>query len=120
ERNGGPLYATSKQWAPRFGFAWTPRGQTDMVIKGGYGMFYTLDSMNLTGIYSLIPYFLTQRFQSSFAANANLANNPTFTNPWPGGTAISGTINEIGIQKDYKNARFQHFNLDIQRQMPLG
>jgi len=115
QRNGQPLYGTAKQFAPRFGFAWTPGGHTNMVIKGGYGMFYTLDSMNLTGLYSLIPFLLTQRFQSSVGN----PNNPTFSNPWPG-TGVGGTINEIGIASNYKNARFQHFNLDIQRQLPFG
>ena len=112
QRDGGPLYVTAKQWAPRFGFAWTPGGRSTTVVRGGYGMFYTLDSMNLTGLYSLVPFLLTQRFTA--------ADKPTFSNPWPGGVGISGTINEIGIAKDYKNARFQHFNFDIQHQLPMG
>jgi len=68
--------------------------------------------MNLTGIYSLAPFFLTQRFAST--------DRPTFQNPWPGGVGVSGTINSIGINKDYQNARVQQFNLNIQRQLPSG
>jgi hypothetical protein len=37
-----PLYNDMKlMLAPRFGFAWSPWGRRDLVVRGGYGMFYT-------------------------------------------------------------------------------
>ena len=47
------LYKTDKNnLAPRFGFAWRPFGDTSLVVRGGYGVFYTIDDLCACGFYS--------------------------------------------------------------------
>ena len=42
-----PLNEVSKNnWAPRFGLAWRPLGETDFVIRSGYGIFYNVNMIN--------------------------------------------------------------------------
>ncbi len=36
---GGTAYSRNNNWAPRFGFAWNPRGRK-LVVRGGYGWAY--------------------------------------------------------------------------------
>lgn len=38
----GSNFPDKNDWAPRFGFAWDPRGNGKMSIRGGFGVFYDI------------------------------------------------------------------------------
>ena len=35
-------YPDRNDWAPRFGFAWDPKGDGKMSVRGGFGVFYDI------------------------------------------------------------------------------
>ncbi|MBD0370023.1 MAG: TonB-dependent receptor [Pyrinomonadaceae bacterium] len=45
------LTTATKNFAPRLGFAWNPGGDSRMVIRGGYGMYYTQVRANTVAAY---------------------------------------------------------------------
>ena len=96
-------------FAPRFGFAWTPGGKTNMVIRGGYGLFYSQAEGSSTSFARQAPFVLDQRFTR--------ADGPTWDNPWPGTGA--GAILVPGRQYEYRMPYFGHWNFGVQRELPF-
>jgi hypothetical protein len=68
----GVNFPDRKNWAPRLGFAWDPKGDSKTSIRGGFGMFYDIlkaeDNFQDNG-------------QPPFFAGANLFFNPITSNP---------------------------------------
>jgi hypothetical protein len=82
------FYEAQGDFAPRFSFAWTPKGDGNLAVRGGIGLFYDRPEGNL--YFSLVnapPYSLSSEYQ-----NGNLAQ--------PGGGSVPalapvGTIDSI-------------------------
>ena len=74
-------------FAPRLGFAWTPGEQTDLVVRGGYGIFFTPLPMRYIGDTRFTPPNLTTftffrpMFPDLTAGQGSLNANRTITSP---------------------------------------
>jgi len=112
------VYPNYDNLAPRFGLAWRPLGDNRMVIRGGYGIFYTgsrLSAMrtDLTGGF---PYALSQSFTGS-TTNPNLS----LVNPFPDSLAkLSGTTTTNGWEVNAPSPYLQSWNLTIEREVGRG
>jgi hypothetical protein len=72
----GVNFPDRNDWAPRFGFAWDPKGDGKTSVRGGFGMFYDIlkgeDNLQFNGQ----PPFFSSGFVSFPSAGNGL---PTFT-----------------------------------------
>jgi hypothetical protein len=114
---GIPYSITSpdkKQWAPRFGFAYRPFGQTT-ILRGGYGIFfegeYTDGRVNL-----FMPPFL---LQDSAQNDQGVIPNRTLADFYLG-APLGSPNSTIGLTPEYTNLRMgydQHWNIGVQQQV---
>lgn len=123
-QNGVPdstVFAPKKNFAPRFGFAYSPGASTRTAIRGGYGIYYDQSAGQVTQQYFNNPPVLAQR-NVVFPANGVPDGwvyrvdglDPTVL-PVP--TATSA-ITLTGLNARPKPDMVQQWNLDVQRQLP--
>ncbi len=81
----------TNDWAPRFGFAWNPNGNSKMVLRGGYGIYY---DQALIGIVEQNS-FTTPPFNNSNSPQGTVAAPVLFGNPAPANPATRGNLGTV-------------------------
>jgi outer membrane receptor protein involved in Fe transport len=109
---GATLYNDSKkQFAPRFGFAFTPSPK--WVIRGGYGIFYQLTLENTPqGLHYTVP------FSNAYTIVGD-GKNITINNALV--TGLTANVPAFSaMDQNLKAGMVQQFSLGLQHQLPAG
>lgn len=112
---GTPPWATTYgNFAPRIGVAYQPTGSADLVLRGGWGIFYDLGTGNASTLLHSFPNIATSIFpgQPLPVANAALIT-PTIS----AGPPFSSQTAIYGFSSNLKLPRSQEWNLAIEKQL---
>ena len=103
-----------KQFAPRFGFAWRPFGETS-VVRGGYGIFYEGEYTDGRVNLNMPPFLL----QDSALNDQGVIPNRTLTDFYLG-APLGSPNSTVALGPEYPNLKMgydQHWNFGIQQQV---
>jgi len=111
------VYTNYGNVGPRFGLAWRPFGGNRMVVRGGYGIYWSNFSEQNNIRIDLsdgVPFALTQIFNRQL-------NNPyalTLSNPFPAGLgSYSGVGGSAGYDPHAPSQYLQSWNLTLEREI---
>lgn len=113
------VYADYTNFAPRVGFAWRPRNTQKMVVRGGYGVFYTGHVLNpiRNSLQNQFPFTVTE----SYSRNASFLDRVTFSNPFPREIRTLGGVNNANGYEDHAPLGYvQSYNLTLERDLGGG
>jgi carboxypeptidase family protein len=122
---GWPQYYVEpdhNNFSPRLGFAWRPLGNSNTVLRGGYGVYYNFqpgfvgsrtDGQNTPWLLST-----SQPFTTALPAKPATPFMPdlTFANPFGSskGEIVSPNPSISFLQRDFQNAMSQEWNLTLE------
>lgn len=106
------VYNQNYNWEPRIGFAYDVFGTGKTVVRGGYGYMADQPTSNaVTGLGGNVPFAAPVTYNSS-TAPIPLSNLY--------GSAAAAGLAITTIDRNFKNAYTQSFNVNLQQEIPWG
>ena len=101
-------------FGPRIGIAWKPGARSKIVVRAGYGIYYTPNQYNQfeSSLAGQAPFAVTNYITTSSANVLTLSNGLLAV---PAGKTISNTF---GVALNYNDTYIQSWNFSVQRDLP--
>lgn len=114
DRPAALVYPDRNDFGPRIGFAWAAPAR--MVVRGGYGMYYTPEITNSWTTLTLNPPIV-----QTFSFTGNSSNPiPVETAFGSGGTATFGLFGSGAVDPNLRTSYTQQWNFTVQKQLPAN
>lgn len=128
QNGGGYVTAGSNDgsFGPRIGFSWQPFASSNTtVVRGGYGVYYSLISGSVQGYAST-----SQPFGNLTVLSGANAGNSTLQNPFPGGVipttfptftpySPSTVLSAVAVQNNIRPGLSEQASLGVQQALPM-
>jgi len=127
---GKPSFNSNYNWAPRFGFAYTPFGDQKTVIRGGYGFAYDFVFLNPITNQRFLPPLI---YASSLSGVSSFTGGNSFAKLYAGTadiqTSTSGLVGSLSttaknfgaispaIAQNLRNPQVQQRSFGIEREL---
>jgi hypothetical protein len=98
-------------FAPRFGFAWRPKGER-VVIRASGGIFYDNDMRHNTEVFTNPPFFRADQFLFFAPGGSSL----TLSNPFPSAANLA-TRRPNTFDKHFRDTYIEQWDLNVQYQV---
>jgi hypothetical protein len=108
------IHPDRHDFGPRIGIAWKPGARSKIVVRAGYGIYYTPNQYNQfeSSLAGQAPFAVTNYITTSSANVLTLSNGLLAV---PVGKTITNTF---GVALDYNDTYIQSWNFSVQRDLP--
>ncbi|MGH9674095.1 MAG: hypothetical protein ACRD44_13015 [Bryobacteraceae bacterium] len=108
------VYGDRNDFGPRIGFAWQAPGARDMVVRGGYGIYYTPEITNSWTTLTLNPPIV-----QTFSFTGNAANPVVVERAFQSqGTTGVGLFGSGALDPNLRTSYTQQWNFTVQKKLP--